>query len=270
MEKLGQLAATGDVGPDRRRHPAVAVGAGLPRRPAAHVQVPRRPDDPAARPARRAAASCEDRRRRVHAVREGRLDDPRRADAGRRVGVRAGVRHDVRRVPGARRGHLRSCCARRAPRSSSSPRRSRTRCARPPTSSTGCRPRTCRWPGWCSTAPTRCSPISRPPGPAAAAEELRGAPLAAAVLRLHADRVDLAEREERLLARFTGAHPAVPVTQGAGGGGRHRRPRRPARDRRAAWPARAVRRRRPSRSGELTLPAVIAPRAAVKRHAARG
>jgi anion-transporting ArsA/GET3 family ATPase len=39
------------------------------------------------------------------------------------------------------------------------------------------------------------------------------APLAAAVLRLHADRVDRAAREDRLLARFSGAHPAVPVTR---------------------------------------------------------
>ena len=46
-----------------------------------------------------------------------------------------------------------------------------------------------------------------------AADALRGAPLAAAVLRLHADRVDLAAREDRLLARFTSAHGAVPVTQ---------------------------------------------------------
>ncbi|NMH76943.1 ArsA family ATPase [Pseudonocardia xinjiangensis] len=45
------------------------------------------------------------------------------------------------------------------------------------------------------------------------ADGLRGAPLAAAVLRLHADRVDLAEREERLLSRFTSAHPAVAVTK---------------------------------------------------------
>jgi hypothetical protein len=34
-------------------------------------------------------------------------------------------------------------------------------------------------------------------------------PLAAAVLRLHADRVAMHERERRLLARFTKAHPAV-------------------------------------------------------------
>jgi anion-transporting ArsA/GET3 family ATPase len=47
----------------------------------------------------------------------------------------------------------------------------------------------------------------------AAADGLRSAPLAAAVLRLHADRLDLAEREERLLSRFTGAHPGVAVAR---------------------------------------------------------
>ncbi|GAA1251667.1 ArsA family ATPase [Pseudonocardia aurantiaca] len=46
-----------------------------------------------------------------------------------------------------------------------------------------------------------------------AADGLRGAPLAAAVLRLHADRVELADREERLLSRFTSAHPSVAVTR---------------------------------------------------------
>jgi anion-transporting ArsA/GET3 family ATPase len=46
-----------------------------------------------------------------------------------------------------------------------------------------------------------------------AAEGLSGAPLASAVLRLHADRVDLAERENRLLARFTNAHPEVAVAR---------------------------------------------------------
>lgn len=45
------------------------------------------------------------------------------------------------------------------------------------------------------------------------ADGLRGAPLAVAVLRLHADRVDLAEREERLLARFSNAHPTVAVAR---------------------------------------------------------
>jgi hypothetical protein len=46
-----------------------------------------------------------------------------------------------------------------------------------------------------------------------AADELPGAPLAAAVLRLHADRVDRAAREDRLLTRFSRAHPDVAVTQ---------------------------------------------------------
>lgn len=47
-----------------------------------------------------------------------------------------------------------------------------------------------------------------------AADELErtgSAPLAAAVLRLHADRVSTAGREKRLLARFTRAHPEVPL-----------------------------------------------------------
>ena len=42
----------------------------------------------------------------------------------------------------------------------------------------------------------------------AGADERR---LTAAVLRLHADRVEAAERERRVLARFTRAHPGVPV-----------------------------------------------------------
>ncbi|MDQ3403334.1 MAG: ArsA family ATPase [Actinomycetota bacterium] len=48
----------------------------------------------------------------------------------------------------------------------------------------------------------------------AAAENLESSgdsPLAAAVLRLHVDRVALAQRERRLVARFTKAHPTVPV-----------------------------------------------------------
>jgi hypothetical protein len=37
------------------------------------------------------------------------------------------------------------------------------------------------------------------------------ASLAAAVLRIHADRAQTAKREIRLLSRFTGANPHVPV-----------------------------------------------------------
>jgi anion-transporting ArsA/GET3 family ATPase len=47
----------------------------------------------------------------------------------------------------------------------------------------------------------------------AAADELdrTGLELATAMLRLHADRVAVATREKRLLARFTKAHPSVSV-----------------------------------------------------------
>lgn len=38
-------------------------------------------------------------------------------------------------------------------------------------------------------------------------------PLAAAVLRLHAERMQLADRERRLQERFTSAHPAVPAVE---------------------------------------------------------
>src|SRR5688572_10118672 len=44
-------------------------------------------------------------------------------------------------------------------------------------------------------------------------EEAGDAPLAAAVLRLHASRMALAAREQRLEERFSSAHPGVPVVQ---------------------------------------------------------
>ena len=274
MEKLGQLAATGTVGPDHRRHPAVAVGAGLPRRPAAAVVVPRRPHDPAALgagPGRR-RAPAQARRVDVQAVRQGGLDDPRRPDARRRLGVRAGLRHAVRRVPGAGHGHLRSCCGRRGPRSSWWPRPSPTPCARRPTSSSGSAPSGCRSRAWCSTAPTRCTPT------------LSGARAREGAEALEAARGDAADRGGAAAARRPGgdrrarAPRARPVHAGApavsrrrrpGAGHRRPRPRRPARhrtpagrpDRAAADAARAGTRPRgaPSRlgaaGGRLTLPA---------------
>ncbi len=54
-------------------------------------------------------------------------------------------------------------------------------------------------------------PAARAETVADALERTSNAPLAAAVLRLHADRVALAGRERRLLARFRKAHPTVPV-----------------------------------------------------------
>ncbi|WP_020632154.1 ArsA family ATPase [Amycolatopsis alba] len=60
------------------------------------------------------------------------------------------------------------------------------------------------------------APLSSAEAVAAAEQLAKGetsAPLAEAVLRLHADRVALAERETRLLARFTRAHPEVPLVR---------------------------------------------------------
>ncbi len=58
MEKLGQIHADarrdGDLRPDRGRHPALALGAGLPRRSRAALQLPRRPVHQAAAGAGRA------------------------------------------------------------------------------------------------------------------------------------------------------------------------------------------------------------------------
>lgn len=56
-----------------------------------------------------------------------------------------------------------SCSRRPAPRSWWWRPRSRTRCARPRTSWSGWRPRTCRSPVWCSTGCTAAVPLSCPP-----------------------------------------------------------------------------------------------------------
>ncbi|MCW2598613.1 MAG: anion-transporting ATPase [Frankiales bacterium] len=47
----------------------------------------------------------------------------------------------------------------------------------------------------------------------AAAEELEPTSLTAGVLRLHADRLALSQREKRLQERFSSAHPGVPVVE---------------------------------------------------------
>ncbi len=47
----------------------------------------------------------------------------------------------------------------------------------------------------------------------AAAEDLDPASLTAGVLRLHAERLELSDRESRLRERFTSAHPNVPVVE---------------------------------------------------------
>jgi anion-transporting ArsA/GET3 family ATPase len=69
------------------------------------------------------------------------------------------------------------------------------------------------------THPTLCSlPVERAidgsetlEAGIASGPDSESAALAAAVLRIHADRAQTAKREVRLLSRFTGAHPHVPV-----------------------------------------------------------
>ena len=109
MEKLGQLHARGPrgprLGPDRRRHPAVTIGTGLPGRARAAVLAAGRPLHQAARRTRpRACAAALGRagRRDRHAH-----QGAGRTGAARRADVRGGVRHPVRRVPAARREYVR-------------------------------------------------------------------------------------------------------------------------------------------------------------------
>ena len=64
------------------------------------------------------------------------------------------------------------------------------------------------------THPTLCSlPVERAIDGCETleAETSEAASLAAGVLRIHADRAQTAKRETRLLSRFTGAHPDVPI-----------------------------------------------------------
>ena len=217
MEKLGQLRASDAVGPDHRRHPAVAVGAGLPRRPEPDEPLPRRHDDPAAHRAGRAGGRAASSPAPASCSSAG---SSARSSAASCCAT--SPRSSPRWTPcsaasGSGRRRPTSCCAGRARGSSSSRRRSPTRCGRPPTSSTGSRPRACRWPAWCSTAPTRRRRrCCRPPAPRAPPRRSprpggTGADLAAAALRVHAERMTQAAREQHLADRFTSAHPEVAV-----------------------------------------------------------
>ena len=140
MEKLGQLdkdaRRTGALGPDRRRHPALAQRAGLPRRPRAALQLPRRPVHEAAAGAGARSGPADDGRLRDGDQRDH--QDHRRPGAPGHEGVRGRVRHALRRVPAAGASAPSSCSRTGVRRSWWSPRRSRTRCARRRTSSSGC------------------------------------------------------------------------------------------------------------------------------------
>ena len=110
MEKLGQIhrqaQADGDLRPDRRRHPAVALGARLPRRARAAVELPRRPVHPRAAgagagPARLMTAGLSVHHQRAH-------QGAGRPGAAGHADLRGGVRHALRRLPGPRGEDLRA------------------------------------------------------------------------------------------------------------------------------------------------------------------
>ena len=88
------------LGPHRRRHPALEVGAGLPRRAQAPRLLPRRPLHPAAhgaRQGRRPGLPEGVQHRRQHGD-HGDVEDPRRPGAAGRADVRRGAGHHVRRA----------------------------------------------------------------------------------------------------------------------------------------------------------------------------
>ena len=101
-------------------------------------------------------------------------------------------------------------------RSWSSPRRSRTRCARRRTSSSGSARSGCRWPGLVVNRATRprrarCRRTRRWRPPARLRRRPADGSLTAGLLRLHADRARMLEREVSLRERFAAAHPQVPT-----------------------------------------------------------
>ena len=106
--EAGPAARPRRVGPDRGRHPAVALGAGLPRRAGPAVPLPRRPDAAAAAGAgaRRRPERVQPGHRLVRDVLPGGAEDARRAAADRPVRLRRRAGLDVRRLPRAGRADL--------------------------------------------------------------------------------------------------------------------------------------------------------------------
>ncbi len=238
MEKLGQLRrdARDDrpLGPDRRRHPAGAVGAGLPRRPRAAVGLPRRPLHPAAaRPAKGPARLMTAGLSARSPTRWPRSSAPR---CSRTCRCSSPPSTPCSAGSGSGPSRPSSCCRPRRPRSSSSPRPSPTRCARRRTSSSGSTPSRCRWPGWWSTGPRRAldgavrraGGRSRRAARAGAATDAPGGSTAG-LLRLHADRTPRSStREATAAAALRSRAPARPDRRRPGPVHRRARPRRAA------------------------------------------
>ena len=143
-------------------------------------------------------------------------------------GFRARAAADLRAAPGRRDGVPRDRGA-----------RSRTRCARRRTSSSGSARSGCRWPGWSSTGPRRrprdrCRPTRRWRPPARLQKARPDGSLTAGLLRLHADRARMVEREAVAARAVRGRPPAGADGGGPGAGGRRARPGRAAKGRQYA------------------------------------
>ena len=236
MEKLGQLHADArrdrPLGPDRGRHPAVTVGAGLPGRPGAALELPRRPVHPAAAGPGPGPGPADDGRASsvvtnaltkvlgAQVLRDmqtfvaafdtlfggfrQRAQKTYAAAPGRRYGVPGGRRTRAGRA--ARGGVLRRAAQRGAD------------AARRPGGQPG-QPATRRAAVGASEALAAAERLD---------EDGADGPTAG-LLRLHADRTRIVARETRLRARFATAHPDVPTAVVPALSDRRARPRRPSR-----------------------------------------
>ncbi len=97
--------------PDRGRHPAVALGAGLPGRPRAALELPRRAVHPVAARPGQGSGTVHDRG--AGGDHRGAEQDPRGAVPAGHADLRRRPGHAVRRLPGPRRGDLRAAPGRR-------------------------------------------------------------------------------------------------------------------------------------------------------------
>ena len=188
--------------------------------PQAAGPLPRRPDDPAAAgagPGRRPGVP-QGRQRRRSALFTGVLTKVLGAQVLRdcRRSWRAG--DHVRRLPGAGARRRTSCCRRRAPRSWWSRRRSRTRCARRPTSSTGCgrahaAGRAGAQPGAHQRRRRRCRPSGAEVGRRRAGRGRRRTTDRRGAAGARRTGPGWPRGDRRMRDRFTGAHPDVPIAE---------------------------------------------------------
>jgi hypothetical protein len=106
-----------------------------------------------------------------------------------------------------------SCSRRRARRSWWSRRPSRTRCARRRTSSSGSKAERMPLAGLILNRVHAAETLEAMPNGGGATAPSASYPVTAAALRLHAGRMNLGMREQRVAGSFMSTHPAVPVIE---------------------------------------------------------